>query len=450
VSSGKGRTMVLELQEDLLHLVDPMLLIQRVADQVVDFVDGARGTLVGMIDDSGDVLYVCGSGLYGPWVGMQIGSMGSLSGQCVRENRVLVAEDTASDSRVDAEACLRVNARSIVCVPIRRGRECVGVVNVGSTSPNAFSDGDVQLLSEITEFVSTVVVASAELSGSARRLFAAVSDGMVRPSTAPESTDPTRRVASFVGNVLSPAAQRHRQERSLVKSIVERRAIELYYQPIVDLRDRRVFGVEVLSRIWEEPYHSPDYWFAMAESAGLGLEMEMLAIEQALASIDELAPGLRMTVNASPSTMLSSWLYEAVSGAADPQRIVVELTEHVGVVDYEALLEARGALRRCGASVAVDDAGTGISGLSHILRLQPELIKLDRELITGVDSDRARHALVESLVAFAGETGAMVIAEGIETGGELEMLAGLGVTMGQGYYLGMPAPLRELPADLRA
>lgn len=442
--------MVLELQEDLQQLVDPISLIQRVADQVVDFVEGARGTLVGMIDESGDILYICGSGMYRPWVGLHITSEGSLSGLCVREDRVLVSEETLIDARVDAEACRRVNARSMVCVPIRRGSKCVGVVNVASTAPNAFSDDDVRLLSEITEFVSVVVVASAELSGSARRLLAAVSEGMARPSTVLDSSGTSRRVASFVGNVLSPAAQRHRQDRSVVESIVEHRAIELYYQPIVDLRDRRVFGVEVLSRIWEEPYHPPDYWFSLADSVGLGLEMEMMAIEHALASREQLAPGLRMTVNASPSTMQSPRLRETVCGAVDPERIVVELTEHVGVDDYDVLLAARDALRRCGVTVAVDDAGTGISSLSHILRLQPELIKLDRELITGVDGDRARRALVESLVKFAGDTGSLVIAEGIETAEELDVLTGLGVPLGQGYFLGMPVPLGELPADLRA
>jgi len=442
--------MVLELQEDLQQLVDPMVLIQRVADQVVEFVDGARGTLIGMTDETREVLFVCGSGIYQPWVGMRIAAHGSISGMCIRENRVLVSEETASDDRVDAEACRRVNARSIVCVPIRRAAECVGVVNVSSTRPRAFSDDDVRLLSEITDFVSTVVVASAELSGSARRLLAAVSDGSAGPTGSADPTDPAIRVAWFVGNVLSPVAQRHRRERSVIESLLERRAVEMYYQPIVDLQGHRVVGVEALARVWEEPYRPPDYWFAMSRSVGLGLEMEMLAVEQALASMGTLDPDLRLTVNAGPATMLSPQFHAAVTGAADPRRVVVELTEHVGVTDYEVLLAARELLRRSGVSVAVDDAGTGISSLSHILRLEPDFIKLDRELVTGVDHDPARHALVESLVAFATETGALVIAEGIETAEELGMLTSLGVPLGQGYFLGMPTPLRDLPADLLA
>ncbi|MHB8219574.1 MAG: sensor domain-containing phosphodiesterase [Acidimicrobiales bacterium] len=441
---------MLELHEDLRQLLDPMLLIQRVADQAVDFVDGARGTLIGLTDETGDVLFVCGSGICRPWVGMHLPADRSLSGLCIRENRIQVSAETETDERVDVEACRLVNARSMVCVPIRRADRCVGAVTVMSTLPYSFTDDDVRLLSEITDFASAVVVASAELSESARRLLATVSEGNLAASGTAESTQQSHRVASFVGNVLSPVAQRHRRERSVIESLVERRAIEMYYQPIVGLLDHKVYGVEVLARIWEEPYRPPDYWFALAESAGLGLEMEMLAVELAVASMGSLAPHLRMSVNVGPDTMLSPQLHAAVTGAVDPERIVVELTEHVGVVDYAALVSAQELLGRSGVTVAVDDAGTGISSLSHILRLHPDYIKLDRDLITGIGHDPARHALVESMVAFAAGIGSLLIAEGIETQDELDVLTSLGVAMGQGYLLGMPVPLHELPVDLLA
>jgi GAF domain-containing protein len=152
---------VLELEQDVYRLIDPIQLVQRAADQVVDMVDGARGALVGTADGAGDVLYFCGSGIYRSWVGLKIAGQGSISGLCVRENRILVSEETATDDRVDAEACRRVNARSIVCLPVRRGPDCIGVVNVSSTQPHAFSDEDVALLSQVADFVSAVVMASA-------------------------------------------------------------------------------------------------------------------------------------------------------------------------------------------------------------------------------------------------------------------------------------------------
>ena len=101
-------------------------------------------------------------------------------------------------------------------------------------------------------------------------------------------------------------------------------------------------------------------------------------------------------------------------------------------------------LRRMGALISVDDAGSGYSTLTHILMLAPDIIKLDRELITGIDLDPVRRALVTSLVSFAGETGAKILAEGIENADELETVRSLGVLFGQGFHLARPAPLDQL------
>jgi EAL domain-containing protein (putative c-di-GMP-specific phosphodiesterase class I) len=96
--------------------------------------------------------------------------------------------------------------------------------------------------------------------------------------------------------------------------------------------------------------------------------------------------------------------------------------------------------------VAVDDAGAGYAGLQHILSLTPDVLKLDLQLIRGIDTDIARRALARCLVDFAGEIGASVLAEGISSAGELDTLRSVGVTLGQGYYLGRPA--FDLPATL--
>ena len=94
--------------------------------------------------------------------------------------------------------------------------------------------------------------------------------------------------------------------------------------------------------------------------------------------------------------------------------------------------------------IAVDDAGSGYSSLAHILKLAPDFIKLDRELVSGIDLDPVRRALAASLVTFAADTGAEIVAEGVETEDELEVLRRLGVRYAQGYHLGRPAPLHAL------
>jgi EAL domain-containing protein (putative c-di-GMP-specific phosphodiesterase class I) len=132
--------------------------------------------------------------------------------------------------------------------------------------------------------------------------------------------------------------------------------------------------------------------------------------------------------------------------AAPAGRLILELTEHTAIEDYAKLVAALRVLRRAGTRIAIDDTGSGYSSLGHILKLAPDFIKLDRDLVSGIDVDPVRRALAASLVSFAAETGAQIIAEGVETEDELHVLRRLGVRNAQGYHLGRPAPL-EAPAD---
>jgi EAL domain-containing protein (putative c-di-GMP-specific phosphodiesterase class I) len=125
-------------------------------------------------------------------------------------------------------------------------------------------------------------------------------------------------------------------------------------------------------------------------------------------------------------------------------RVIVELTEHNAIDDYPGLVDSLGSLRHRGTRISIDDTGSGYSSLAHILKLAPDLIKLDRDLVSGIDVDPVRRALAASLVSFAAETGAQIVAEGVETEDELAVLRQLGLRYAQGYYLGRPARLEAL------
>ena len=120
---------------------------------------------------------------------------------------------------------------------------------------------------------------------------------------------------------------------------------------------------------------------------------------------------------------------------------MLEITEHVRVDDYGQLLDRLGRLRRAGIRLAVDDAGAGFASLHHILKLCPDIIKLDIVLTRDIDRDPIKRALASSLVSFSRDVGGTLIAEGIETAAELQTLVELGVPLGQGYHLGYPSPL---------
>jgi len=228
--------------------------------------------------------------------------------------------------------------------------------------------------------------------------------------------------------------------RERVRAVLEGEALTMVFQPIADLDTGRTVGVESLARFATEPLRPPDVWFDEAAEVGLGRDLELAAIRGALDQLAQLPPGMLLSLNASPATAMEPELLELLAAPVAP-RVVLELTEHYRVPDYPALLSSLDALRGHGVRIAVDDAGAGYAGLQQILDLHPDLIKLDLMLTRGVDADPVRGALAAALVTFAQKTGAVLIAEGIETPAELDTLRQLGVPWGQGYLLGRPGPL---------
>jgi EAL domain-containing protein (putative c-di-GMP-specific phosphodiesterase class I) len=216
--------------------------------------------------------------------------------------------------------------------------------------------------------------------------------------------------------------------------------LQIVYQPILDLATGEVLGAEALSRFGTEPQRSPAQWFIEAAEVGLGIQLELAALRRAAEGLPSLPPDAFLSVNASSETIRSPALLTALDGLPG-SRIVIELTEHERVEDYESLVAPVATLRERGIRLAVDDAGAGFASLQHILRLRPDLIKLDRTFIEGLADDPVRRALTTALVTFAHEIGATLVAEGIATAPELEALRRIGVRHGQGLFLGAPAPL---------
>ena len=222
-------------------------------------------------------------------------------------------------------------------------------------------------------------------------------------------------------------------------------ALRVVYQPIVELGTGRVAGVEALSRFELEPRRTPDVWFAEAGAVGLGVDLELAAVLAACRGFRDGPPGVYLSVNVSPATVLAVHP-DALLGDVEPARLVLELTEHAAVEDYAALNAALAALRRRGVRVAVDDAGSGFASLRHVLQLAPHVIKLDVGLTRDVDLDPVKRSLCTAFASFAAEIGAQLVGEGIERAQERDVLNRLGVRYGQGYLLARPGDLASLPA----
>jgi EAL domain-containing protein (putative c-di-GMP-specific phosphodiesterase class I) len=203
-----------------------------------------------------------------------------------------------------------------------------------------------------------------------------------------------------------------------------------------------VAGYEALTRFSPSngDLMGPIVAFAAAARVGLGLELEIVTLRASLAAASVLPPQAFVSLNVSPELLLSGRLAELLAG--HERQVVLEITEHVAISDYAAL---RRSLVGLGARVrlAVDDAGAGFASFRHILELAPDFVKLDIDLVRGIDTDPARQALVAGMTHFATDRGLHLIAEGIETKAELATLRSLGLEFGQGYLLGRPRDSRR-------
>jgi EAL domain-containing protein (putative c-di-GMP-specific phosphodiesterase class I) len=266
-----------------------------------------------------------------------------------------------------------------------------------------------------------------------------------RPISTLRDSDVTAmtRFAELVAGMLEQrvVAERLRDTVSMrVASVIDACAIWIAYQPIVDLSTRDTVGVEALARFDAEPVRGPDKWFADAQFVARGVELELLAIRRAVDGFARLSPHAYLSLNASPATILSGALHASLAGAP-LDRIVLELTEHAPVEEYAAIDGALAPLREAGLKLAIDDAGSGYASFRHILRLRPDIIKLDQSLVRDIHLDPGRRALAKGLITFADETGCTIVAEGVENECELDALKSIGVQMAQGYLFGRPAAL---------
>lgn len=252
-----------------------------------------------------------------------------------------------------------------------------------------------------------------------------------------------RLYADFVGRLLERTVNDQRQaleRQEQVRRVIDEGLFHVVYQPIVRIDSREVVGHEALTRFTAEPRRTPDQWFAQAALAGMTVDLEGAVVRKALEDFHRLPPQTYLSLNVSPQAIVEGSVLGALQ-ANPPSRLVLEVTEHASIDDYQALDSQLAPLRAQGLQLAVDDAGAGYASFRHILKLKPDIIKLDGSLVGAIDKDPGIRALAAALARFARETGAAVLAECVETEQELQALRDLQVDKAQGYLLGRPAPL---------
>jgi PAS domain S-box-containing protein len=305
---------------------------------------------------------------------------------------------TAEPTHPYLQSIARAGVRAFAYAPVRGDSLLIGVLAIGSTA----ADGVARLSEQLGALVD----------------FADLAGALLGPRVGERSAG--------------------RQLRAEFEQLIAARAFRPVFQPIVDIRRRRIVGHEALTRFADGV--PPDLHFARASAAGLGLELEHATLEAALAAAAAGLSGSRwLHINVSPEFVLEGTRLRLLLREA-PARVVLEITEHVAVGDYRAFRAAIAALERP-VQLAVDDAGAGFASLRHILELDPMFVKLDRSLVQGIDGDPPKQALVAGMRHFARTTHRRLIAEGVETDAEAAMLAALDVRLAQGYLFGRPEAL---------
>lgn len=242
-------------------------------------------------------------------------------------------------------------------------------------------------------------------------------------------------LGEFVADQLAEG-RRLSEQRGAIREVLETQNMQMALQPVVDLTTGRCVSMEALAR-FPTGLGSPDVVFAQAEEVGLRVELETLAVAKAIELLPALAPDQSLAVNLSPDIALL--LMARTEHDRPLHQLTLEITEHAAVENYAEIREQIAPLRERGLRLAIDDAGAGFASLRHIIELRPDIIKIDRALIAGIDRDAGRRSALTTFVLLALDIGGSVVAEGVETRAELATVASLGVDAAQGYLLARPS-----------
>ena len=248
-----------------------------------------------------------------------------------------------------------------------------------------------------------------------------------------------------------------------LRRALERDELRAHYQPVVDLATGEAVGVEALVR-WEHPERGligPDQFIPLAEDTGLILPLGAWMLETALGQLQRWrrdmpeARDLWMAVNLSPRQLMDPDLIHKVARAlaetgVPPGNLHLEITETAVMRSVDASTTALDSLRQLGVHLIIDDFGTGYSSLARLKRLPVTALKVDRSFVDGLGRDSSDLSIVDAIINMADSLTLGVIAEGVETAEQLEILQSLGARMGQGFLWSRALPASDLERWLRA
>ncbi|WP_141863476.1 EAL domain-containing protein [Arthrobacter sp. SLBN-53] len=409
--------------------IDPAALTRRITEQMCLFTPKADGAAVSILAPSDEFVVVSAFGVVESLLGLRLPVAGTFQGLAVATGRPQLSDDAPNDPAVNAEVRAigaRLELRTLAVFPLRHRDTAIGALSMTSTQPGRFDERDIAAMAAASTFISGLISAHTELS-------ALLDAFLVDPNLPDDST------TQFLASVLLPdMAREDRLHQRLDAVLADPANLDIVFQPIVDLNTGDVTGFEGLCRFPTDGELSPKQWFDCARRLGRSLSLELAALRRLLVNAEDLPPTSFVAANLSPVTAMNPAVQELLISVQRP--LVVEITEHEPFPDD--LAEALKPLREAGIRLAIDDAGAGFASFNQLLRLRPDIIKIDGDLTSGIATDPVRRALASSIVRLGNELNAVTVSEAVEDPQQLGTLRDLGVDLGQGYLFGRPVAYR--------
>lgn len=259
-----------------------------------------------------------------------------------------------------------------------------------------------------------------------------------------------RALEEAFADALRDREREDRRNVATLKRVLELGDVRAVYQPILDIVERRVLGLEALARFPRGRASGPETMFRVAQERDALWRLERLCRRRAVEGLPALRPGQLLFLNVEPDGLSDPELLEdgfrslLERAGLTPRDVVFEVTERSAMRDFDAMRRTLAAFRDHGFRLAMDDVGSGYAGLQAIAELSPDFLKVDMALVRDLDRHPIKRELVATIRRFADATGITLVAEGVETAEELESLLASGVRCAQGFLFARPAPLPEL------
>jgi EAL domain-containing protein (putative c-di-GMP-specific phosphodiesterase class I) len=260
-----------------------------------------------------------------------------------------------------------------------------------------------------------------------------------------------RALEAAIADALGQQQHEARLHASHLRQILEGSQIVTLYQPVVDLVEHRVIGFEALTRLPQEQFETPDLLFKVANEQGVLWELERLCRQRALQKLPPLERDQALFLNIEPDSIYDpqlrqeGFLEDIRKSGLEPSSVVLEITEHAAVREFELLRRALDDVRGLGFRLSMDDVGSGYSGLQVIAEMRPDFIKADMALVRDMHLDPFKRELMATIHRFTENSGIVLVAEGVQCVAELKSLAEAGVRCAQGFLFARPGSPPEEP-----